>query len=124
MINNKSQITDIWYYIDNKKQENIEKEIFYFKLKKYKNPIGIRINFKEHEFYKLHAMYKLNMQEHLIMNKIVSYKKLELYEIEFGEKYKSLFNFIIYSDKNRILFYNKSARKLFSILLEELKKIV
>ena len=124
MKNNENTITDIWYYTNESRKKYYDMEVFFFKLKKYKVPLRAQINFSEHKFYKCNVDYKLYTKKSIVNNTIEDFKKLELYEIEFEEKYKSLFKYIVYLDKNLILFYNKTAEKLFPMLLEGLKTTI
>ena len=124
MKNNENTITDIWYYTNKESKNRSQIEVFFFKFKKNKIPLRIQLNLQEDKFYKCIVDYKMDIGRSIVNNNIRNFKKLELYEIEFEEKYKTWFKFILNLEDRRIMIYNKTAQKLFFLLLEELEKIV
>ena len=124
MKNNENTITDIWYYTNKESKNRSQIEVFFFKFKKNKIPLRIQLNLQEDKFYKCIVDYKMDIGRSIINNNIRNFKKLELYEIEFEEKYKTWFKFILNLEDRRIMIYNKTAQKLFFLLLEGLKTMI
>lgn len=124
MKNNENTITDIWYYTNKESKNRSHIEVFFFKFKKNKIPLRIQLNLQEDKFYKCIVDYKMDIGRSIVNNNIRNFKKLELYEIEFEEKYKTWFKFILNLEDRRIMIYNKTAQKLFFSLLEGLKTMI
>lgn len=124
MKNNENTITDIWYYTNKESKNRSQIEVFFFKFKKNKIPLRIQLNLQEDKFYKCIVDYKMDIGRSIVNNNIRNFKKLELYEIEFEEKYKTWFKFILNLEDRRIMIYNKTAQKLFFSLLEGLKTMI
>lgn len=124
MKQNNNKITGVWYYTNETMKKYEEKEIFYFKFEKYKVPLRIQLNLSENKLYKCYADYKLYTKDSIVNNMVENFKKLESYEIEFNPYYKELFEYILNLDERKIIFYNKTAQKLFPILLKGLEEII
>lgn len=124
-MNKNNNITDVWFYTNEKVKLIKKVEIFFFKFKKYKTPLRIALNLKKDDYVKCSIQYYRELGAIIKNGELKnSFKKLELFELQFNQHYHDLFKIILDTNEKEIISYQKTGLKLFPILKEELKKII